>query len=371
MSVLLLACVVQLAGLSGSAQAEPEQQDVARAPDGKCGASARGGFIGLHGGESFTNPGQRECILAKQGSSGGAVMRHVFEWSSIETLPGVYDWKLYDEWMTTIARKRIRVLAMLFKAPALYAPASETGSYPPRDPNALASFATAAVKRYGPRGTFWAEHPEVPKRPISSWQIWNEPNLKQYWLPRPSISGYAKMLRVVSIAIRRQDPKAEIVTAGMPATKLPDAIPFDRFVSGLYRAGAKAHFSTLAPNAYGTNGKAVLKSMRAVRRLMNRFGHRKGNIWITEIGFGTAGPRHRFNIGPKRQATEIGRLFKGLYRERRRLKLRGIVYFGWQDLPPYPPRFKDAWGLHTGLFTVSGKPKPSYYVFNRVAPTLR
>ena len=38
------------------------------------------------------------------------------------------------------------------------------------------AFVKAAVRRYGPHGQFWTQHPELPNDPIRTWQVWNEPN---------------------------------------------------------------------------------------------------------------------------------------------------------------------------------------------------
>ena len=56
--------------------------------------------------------------------------------------------------------------------------------------------------------------------PIQSWQIWNEPNLKKYFTPGENVNQsaqkYAELLQISHDAITSQDPKAEIVLAGMP-----------------------------------------------------------------------------------------------------------------------------------------------------------
>ena len=77
------------------------------------------------------------------------------------------------------------------------------------------------MRRYGPNGTLWAERPDVPKLPIRSWQIWNEPNLRLYWCGKPNAKQYVAMLRTVGTAIKQVDRGAHIVTAGLPDSKLP------------------------------------------------------------------------------------------------------------------------------------------------------
>ena len=48
---------------------------------------------------------------------------------------------------------------------------------------------------------------------------------------------------------------------------------------------------------------------------------------------------------------------------RRPLRLRGVVYYRWRDVPRYPPGNKDQWGLHTGLIDINGGFKRAYDAF--------
>jgi hypothetical protein len=353
-----------------AAATDAATEDVPKATGAGCNARRRGGFVGI-GDDSWVHFADRDCVLGLQAKAGAGVVRITFNWAAIETSPGVYDFSRYDIWMRSAASHRMRVLPILFGTPAFHGRQSPTGSYPPSDLDAYARFAAAAVRRYGPNGSFFKANPGVPKVSIRSWQIWNEPNLRVYWLPRPNAREYVKMLRAAYGAIKAVDRRAEVVTAGIPASLLSDAIRFNRFIRGMYKAKGGRYFDTLAPNAYGKTAQDVIRNMGDLRRLMNRSGDRRGKIWITEVGWGTGGPRHRFNIGERGQAAQIPKLLRGLYQARRGLRLRGVVYFGWQDLPPYPPNFKDMWGLHTGLFKLNARPKPAYGAFKRVAPRLR
>jgi hypothetical protein len=70
------------------------------------------------------------------------------------------------------------------------------------------------------------------------------------------------------------------------------------------------------------------------------------------------------------QAARIGRTLRGLAKRRKRLRVRGVVYYNWRDHPFTVPRSKDFFGLHTGLLTAKGKRKPGYYAFARTAKAL-
>jgi hypothetical protein len=336
-----------------------------------CFATRRGGFAGLGGGDSFIHRRAASCILGLQGASGVGVLRQDFDWATIERSPGHYNFSAYDWWVAAVASKRIRILAVLFGGSPFYAPKSGASTNAPTDRAAYGRYAAAVVARYGRNGSFWREHPAVPYLPIRDWQVWNEPNLHQYWLPRPSPKGYTKLLKAGYKAIKAVDRRANVVTAGIPDSRLHDAIRFKSFVRKMYRAGAKKYFDTLAYNAYAPRARGVISLVRQARRLMNKYRDRRGKLWLTEVGWGTSGPRHRYNIGFGRQAREIKKLLRGLYKVRKRYRVRGLIYFGWQDRPAYPPAFKDMWGLHTGLFTREGVAKRGYKSFASVAPRLR
>jgi len=211
----------------------------------------------------------------------------------------------------------------------------------------------------------------VRKLPIRSWQIWNEPNLPVYWCNRPRARAYAKMLRVVGRAIRRVNRRAEIVTAGIPPSKMSSAVRIERFIAQMYRARGRTAFDTLAINSYAKDKRELATLLRTIRRIMNRRRDRKASIWITELGWGDAGPAHRFIVGADGQAIRIRSSFSTIKRLRRKLRLRGVVYYTWRDAPPYPPEFKDMWGLHTGLLYANHQPKPAFWAFRDAAASLR
>jgi hypothetical protein len=64
-------------------------------------------------------------------------------------------------------------------------------------------------------------------------------------------------------------------------------------------------------------------------------------------------------------------VLKDLYDLRSQDRLSGVVYFGWRDGAPYAPDFKDFWGLHTGLITLKGRPKPALRAYAGTVARLR
>ena len=227
------------------------------------------------------------------------------------------------------------------------------------------------VARYGPNGSLWRANPEVPSQPIRAWQIWNEPNLPVYWPSGPSARQYVRLLKNVGAAIKKRDRRAEIVTAGLPPSKLRGAIDIFKYIDQMYRAGGAKAFDTMAVNSYASSASGLKKLIDRVRKTMNRRGDRRGKIWITELGWCDKGPKHRFCVGTKNQARNIAQSLKLIAKERRSWRLRGFVYYSWRDGRPYAPDFKNMWGLHTGLLTLGDRRKPAYTAFTGGVKRLR
>jgi hypothetical protein len=300
-------------------------------------------------------------------NTGVGMLRQNFEWALIETRPGVLDFHAYDSFVGDTAREGLSILPVLTNPPAWRsvrpAQGAQRGTYPPRSAVEFAIFAGALVKRYGPGGSFWAAHPSIPRRPIRAWQVWNEPHLRAYWPGGPDPAAYTAMLRLVSRGIRAADPGAEVVTAAISQSN--QGIPLARFIRGMYQAGAKGSFNTLAINPYAPAADQVYKIMRGVRRIANRAGDPGAGLRVTELGWATAGPRSPFRVGYRDQGELIKRTWATLVKQRKRLRLRGLVYYSWRDTPPYIPVTRDFYGLHTGLLERDGRSKPGRARFSK------
>lgn len=330
-------------------------------------------FVGITSEDVFAGGASyRSANLISQRGLGVGVIRQTFDWSQIERSPGNFDLGYHDEFVATAAAHGMRILPILFNPPHFQlGRTSGRASCAPRSYDTFARYAQVLVARYGPNGSLWAERPYLGKLPITSWQIWNEPNLGIYWCNRSSARQYVRMLRAVGGAIKRVDRKAEIVTAGLPPSKLSSAIPIERYIAQMYRAGGRKAFDTMAINSYAKDRRDLRTLLRGIRRQMNRRGHKRARIWITELGWGDVGPAHRFIVGAEGQASRISSSFSEITRLRRKLRLRGVVYYTWRDAPPYPPLYRDMWGLHTGLLDANANPKPAYFAFRDAVARVR
>ena len=334
------------------------------------------GFVGVTSEEVFGNPGSlRNKHLGIQQKAGVRLLRQTFDWSTIELAPGAYNFSAHDRFVLDLAKHRITVLPILFNPPEFRSsrPArrAKPGTYPPRSAADMGAWAAMLAARYGPGGSLWRENPGVPRTPIRTWQIWNEPNLRVYWPSGPSARQYVRLLKTVGAAIKKVDRGAEIVTGGLAPSSLSGTINIFKYIDQMYRAGGARVFDTMAINSYARNASGLKKLIDRVRKTMNRRGDRRGKIWITELGWCDKGPKHRFCVGTKNQARNIAQSLKLIRKERQRWRLRGFVYFSWRDGRPYAPSFKNMWGLHTGLLTLGDRQKPAYKAFTGGVKHLR
>src|SRR3954447_3047707 len=312
----------------------------------------------------------RATNLSSMAALGVGTVREPFLWRDLQTSPGQLDFVAYDRMVADISSHGLKILGVIFGPPAS-AQKSGPSKYtcPPKSNSDFADFAATLASRYGTKGTFWDDHPEVPRNPITSWQIWNEPNLRPYWCGKPNARQYVSMLRAISAGVKGEDSKAEVVTAGIPQSRL--GIPLLTYIREMYKAGASDSFDTLAINPYSKTVGDLRKKLRDVRHIMNANHDKRAKIWVTELAWSDVGPSSAFRVGAKAQGTRIRGAVKLRGQARSRYGIRGAIYVYWRDLNPYPPSFKDFWGLHTGLLRKDGSPKSAFFQFKKAIAALR
>ncbi len=191
------------------------------------------------------------------------------------------------------------------------------------------NFLKALVKRYGPRGTFWAQNPGIPRHPVRLWEIWNEPNFLYQW-PQPFAPSYVALLRVAHAAVKSADPGAKVVLAGFPNYAWT-------YLSEIYKLGGRRLFDVADIHPYTKLLSNVVKFLQLVRTQMARAGDRRKPIIVGEFTWPSAIGHHPSQTYFDIETTEAGQAQKVraalplLASHRTQLGLLGIYYFTWMS----------------------------------------
>jgi lysophospholipase L1-like esterase len=308
--------------------------------------------------------------FAAQQSLGVGIIRQTLDWASVEVAPNSFDFTNFDKFVEAAARHNIRVLPVLFDPPSFRRPSGANKKYTPfpKSNDDMAKFASVVASRYGVGGSFWLNRTDIPILPFTSYQIWNEPNLPVYSGGHPNAAAYVAMLRAVGPAIKAVDPNADIVTAGLPDSRLSKPNVF-KYIQQMYSAGAKGTFDTLGINPYAPTASSLISKLKKIRGIMAKNGNADAGLWVTELGWSDVGPGSAFRAGKSGQAKRIKQALAALKRNEASLKLRGFFYFAWKDGGVYKGG-KDFWGLHTGLLRKNGTHKPAFAAFKKAVAAL-
>lgn len=302
--------------------------------------------------------GLSEEQFQRLGNGGVESIRLPFGWGSLQpTRESSIDWSGIDDQVERAAKAGIRVLPFLSGAPEWAVPGArvpgagglEAPAHLPVTGAGRAgwiAFLTAAVARYGPEGSFWAEHPAVPKWPIRIWQIWNEPNFK-YFVAKPNPAEYGKLVKISYSALRAADPGAQAILAGLFArpkgsrnarTGKHKSLNWygSDFVEAMYRTtpGVKASFSGVALHPYSYFAKELPGVIEEFRRVLTKNRDGGTRLWITELGWSSSKPTRTnlFAKGLSGQASQLKTAFTSLRNKQVKWKLKGLYWFSVDDV---------------------------------------
>jgi polysaccharide biosynthesis protein PslG len=307
-------------------------------------------------------------------------------WGLLQPEPGgTPDWSGTDPVVAGAVRAGMEVLPYIYGAPTWAVPqgavpGSHGMSAAPRH-LPVSGVARAgwmallrlAVGRYGPRGSFWLENPGLPKRPVRTWQIWNEPNFK-YFVVRPNPAEYGKLVKISYAAIRGADPGARLVLGGLFAR--PKEARYKRrprqayfatdFLNQMYRRtpGIRSRFHGIALHPYTRAFKFLKPEIEEVRHVMAANRDARKGLWITELGWSSQPPTHTnlFAKGVRGQVVQLKGAFSVLRNSQRKWKIKRVYWFSVDDQPG-ACNFCDG----TGLFGEGFTPKPAWFAYVRFA----
>lgn len=225
--------------------------------------------------------------IARMRDAGVSAVRVPVDWSLVQpTRRSIPNLAWLDRLMILGSRKEIEVLPFVYGSPkwaaARWGGCRRCGedmtlsARQPRSSREFAKFVALLVRRYGTGGSLWKNRPPAERRPVTAWQVWNEPDLPAYWPSDRWAPEYGRLLRATSSAIRKIDRGATIVLAAL-TNRSPEAL------SVLLREGNVAgSFDVAAINLFTLEVRDQRTVVQAFRDVLDSGGLGRVPIWITE-----------------------------------------------------------------------------------------
>ncbi|HEY2715525.1 MAG TPA: hypothetical protein VGI73_04815 [Solirubrobacterales bacterium] len=321
-------------------------------------------------------------------SQGGVEsIRLGLNWGSIQpNRGGEYQWGGFDAQLESAAKAGIRVLPFFAGAPTWAVPLKTLpdsgGSKAPAHlpvsgvaRSGWVAFISAAIARYGLNGSFWSEHPTVPKLQLRSWQIWNEPNFK-YFVAKPNPTEYGQLVKISSNALKSADPGAKTILAGLfarpkgsrnPRTGKHHSLNWyaSDFIEQMYmhNPGLKAAVGGVSLHPYTYSYRELTPDIEELRHVMARVHDASKPLYITELGWSSEAPSQadQFAKGPAGQASQLTHALALLRSNQAKWRLQGVYWFSVDDLSG-ACNFCGG----SGLFAKGFKPKQSWSAFTKL-----
>jgi hypothetical protein len=307
-------------------------------------------------------------------------MRISVNWKQVEPQPGDFHWgNAVDNRVAALAQNGITPLMSIYGAPQ-WATGSTNQAVPPLKGSALQAWKTflkTAVKRYKKGGVFWRDSPNLPERPVNSWQIWNEPNLAKYFAkpgnafpadPVPNApKAYAKFVKASDKAVGGADKHAKVILAGLSGNAKSRSTDPHKFIKKFLKVKkVTKHFNAAALHPYASSINDYKSRVSKFRKALNKGGAKKKPIWLTEVGWGSASNGQRLNKGIAGQSKLLRKSFAVTLKKRKTWKIARLFWFDWRDpAPGGPPGC--SFCPSAGLLRHDGTAKPAYNNFKRYA----
>ncbi len=332
---------------------------------GSAAAAIRTEFFGIVEGPVLDDPD-----MATMKSLRVQTDRFLLNWGWVEPTKGNYNWGPPDRFIGDLAVHGVRAAPSVWGNPSWIPGSSST---PPIGGTASQqqwrTFLRALVDRYGPGGTYWRTHyhqqfgADAKPLPITTWQIWNEPNLQKYFAPEPSPGQYARLLQISYPSIKAKDQNAQVALAGMTARG--DTTATD-FLKALYAVpGIKAYFDATALHPYMSTLDQVKKAIQQFRAAMVNHSDGTTPLWISELAWGSDPPDGGgINKGEAGQAQLLTKAYTLILNNRKAWNVQRLFWYLFRD--PLNPVATCSFCASAGLERANRAHKPAFNAFKAI-----
>jgi polysaccharide biosynthesis protein PslG len=285
-------------------------------------------------------------------SIGIASVRVDANWRIVQpTGPSVFYWAALDQEVKSITAAGMSVDLIIDGCPSWAAIPSAVNDMfaQPKSSAEYATWAAEVVDRYDKMG-------------VRYFEVWNEPNINEFWRPQPDPAAYTADLIAAYTSIKKVDPAAIVISGGL-APASDNGIDYNpvTFLADMYADGAKGSFDYVGDHPYsypvlpdtynaGSAWSEMYETNPSIRSIMIENGDFSKKVWITEFGAPTTG---RARVGFTAQSDT---LTQALAYADKTDWIAALYIFTWRDTSTARKI-----GTSFGLENFNGDPKPAFY----------
>ena len=286
-------------------------------------------------------------------------LRFDLSWDEVQPSgPDHSDWSNYDRIVAAANRHHIQVLPILTYTPKwarLPACANfrDVNAFKcaPANPAQFARFAAAAAEHFRPLG-------------VTHWEIWTEPNIVYFWRPAPDVRAYTELLKQSYTSIKAVDPDSVVISGGLsPVENLKTTVDPVEYLKGMYANGAKNYmdavgyhpysYPALPSNVLSWNSWSQMADRNpSIRSVMVDNGDGDKQIWATEFGVPTSGPRSYAS-----EDLQTYSFADAIQQMKGKPWLATLFFHTYKDVGNDPGTIEDFFGV----VRYDGSKKPAYY----------
>ncbi|MHB8579249.1 MAG: GH39 family glycosyl hydrolase [Ignavibacteriaceae bacterium] len=289
----------------------------------------------------------KDMVILKK--SGIKILRIAFQWDAIESEKGKFDYLFWDYFVKSAYKNNITLIPYICYTPRWNTTGDSTNfwNHTPVDYEEFGNIVTALVNHY--------------KKYIHSWELWNEPDIKDFF--SGNAEDLAKLVKIGSLAVRKADPTALVVLAGL-------AHHVD-FTLRLFRDyGISKYVDVVNCHDYsetwsGEPIESITSYINALSNIIKKYGNGQ-SLWTAEVGYSdfrkgayvssSYNAYYDYEHTPEYQAKE---LFKTMTLINSTGKVATAAWYRITDLQPDLAVIGDVNNRYLGIVTLNHNPKPA------------
>ncbi len=219
-----------------------------------------------------------ENLVAKAAEIGVKWTRLGASWHEIEKEKGIYSWNDTDKAINVALQNGITPFITIGHGNELYSKLTtyddpklaEIYGYRPEPPikdpvamRAFLEFTRATVERYRDK--------------IDYWEVWNEPNHRNYWGSKPDGKEYGKLLVEAAKLIKQIDPGSKVIGGSMAGIN-------PKFTEEFLSVGSDQLIDIISYHNYGAVPEERVYRAIELWEVINRF-NKNIELWQGECGY--------------------------------------------------------------------------------------